>query len=73
MRTLFRSRRFRMGRFKLGIFPLEKETSRYAPIYDVDVENNRNRYPSERVCKLDVTLDNVKIKYILCLYVLYMT
>ena len=46
MRTLSRYRRSLMDQFRL--LPLEIET----PIYDIDVEKNRNIYPSERVCKL---------------------
>ena len=52
MRTLSRSRRSLMAQFSLRLLPLEIETGRYAPIYDIDVEKNRKRYPSERVCKL---------------------
>ena len=59
-----------MAQCRLGILPLEIETGRYAP-YVIDIEKNRKRYPSERVSY--VALENVKMKYILCLRVLYMT
>ena len=36
-----------LSQFRLGILPLEIETGRYGPIYDIDVKTNRKRHPSE--------------------------
>ena len=73
MGTLSRSRTSLLAQFRFGLLPLENETDRDVRPEndDIDVEKNRKIHPSERVCKLYVTMENVKMKYILCVYVLY--
>ena len=46
-----------MAQYRLGVLSLGIETGRYAPLYNIDVEKNRKRYPSDSVCKLCNTGD----------------